>query len=107
MNLATYKCMYVKVTIFRDNLKTVANYGSLLAKDSESEKFRRLAKKESGKKGLVFCRFSSLSREIPELEGKGHEPSRAENCSARALARASSARAHHYQLFIKKGTLLH
>ena len=48
-----------------------------------------------------FCqsaKFSSLNREIPELEGKGHEPSRAENCSARALARASSARAHHYYI---------
>ena len=39
--------------------------------------------------------FLSLNRENPELEGKGAEPSRAENCSARALARASSARAHH------------
>ena len=46
-------------------------------------------------KSLVFCRFLSLNGEISELEGKGHEPSRAENCSARALARASSARAHH------------
>ena len=26
----------------------------------------------------IFCWFSSLNREIPELEGKGHEPSRAE-----------------------------
>ena len=33
----------------------------------------------------------SLNREISELNGKGHEPSRAENCSARA----SSARTHH------------
>ena len=30
-----------------------------------------------------------------ELKEKGHEPSRAENLSARAMARASSARAHH------------
>ena len=29
-------------------------------------------------KSLVFCRLSSLNRENPELEGKGHEPSRAE-----------------------------
>ena len=34
---------------------------------------------------------------------KGHEPSRAENLSARAMARASSARAHHYCLH----TLVH
>ena len=33
---------------------------------------------------------------ISELKGKGHEPSRAENSSARATAWASSARAHHY-----------
>jgi hypothetical protein len=33
---------------------------------------------------------------IFELKGKGHEPSRAENSSARATAQASSARAHHY-----------
>ena len=39
--------------------------------------------------------FSSLNRENPELEGKGHEPSRAENCSARALAQPSLARTHH------------
>ena len=32
---------------------------------------------------------------ISELAKKGHEPSRAENPSARAMARASSARAHH------------
>ena len=31
----------------------------------------------------VFCQFSSLNREISELKGKGHEPSRAENSSAR------------------------
>ena len=30
--------------------------------------------------------FSGLNREISELNAKGHEPSRAENCSARALA---------------------
>ena len=30
-----------------------------------------------------------------ELNQKGHKPSRAENSSARAMARASSARAHH------------
>ena len=35
--------------------------------------------------------FSSLNREISELNGKGHEPSRAENCSAQA----SSAQTHH------------
>ena len=29
---------------------------------------------------------------------KGHEPSQDENLSARALARASSARTHHYYL---------
>ena len=32
---------------------------------------------------------------IFELTGKGHEPSRAENPSARVMARASSARTHH------------
>ena len=37
-----------------------------------------------------FCRFL-----IYKLKGKGHEPSRAENPSAQAMARASSARAHH------------
>ena len=42
--------------------------------------------------------FSGLNREISELNGKGHEPSRAENCSARALAWATSARTHHYRL---------
>ena len=31
----------------------------------------------------IFCQFSSLNREIPKLEGKGHEPSRAEKGSAR------------------------
>ena len=36
-----------------------------------------------------------------ELKQKGHEPSRAENPSARAMARASSARAHHYKLTFK------
>ena len=35
---------------------------------------------------------------ISELKGKGHEPSQAENSSAQATARASSARAHHYHL---------
>ena len=29
-------------------------------------------------KGLVFCQFLSFNREIPELEGNGHKPSRAE-----------------------------
>ena len=29
-------------------------------------------------KGLVFCQFLSFNREIPELEGTGHKPSRAE-----------------------------
>jgi hypothetical protein len=48
-----------------------------------SEKFRR------------FIQKKSLNREISELKGKGHEPSRAENSSARATAQASSARAHH------------
>ena len=32
---------------------------------------------------------------IFELKGKGHEPSRAENHSARAMAQASFARTHH------------
>ena len=50
------------------------------------------------KKNLVFCRSLSLNREILKLEEKGHKPSQAENCSARALAWASSARAHHYYL---------
>ena len=49
---------------------------------------------------MPICRFSSLNREIPKLGGKGHEPSRAENSSARVLAWASSARAHHYYLGI-------
>ena len=37
-----------------------------------------------------------------ELNGKRSraDPSRAENPSARAMARASSARAHHYQVVI-------
>ena len=35
-----------------------------------------------------------------ELKQKGHKPSRAENTSARAMARASSARAHHYDLWL-------
>ena len=43
-----------------------------------------------------ICQFSSLHREIYDLKGKGHEPSRAENSSARATARVSSVRAHHY-----------
>ena len=60
---------------------------------SESEKFRIVTKNAMD---ADFCRFSSLHREISELKGKGHEPSRAENSSARAMARASSARAHHY-----------
>ena len=34
--------------------------------------------KRHREKGLVFCQFSSLNREIPELEGNGHELSRAE-----------------------------
>ena len=37
-----------------------------------------------------FCRFF-----IFELKGKGPEPSRAENPSARAMARSSSAQTHH------------
>ena len=41
------------------------------------ELFRRFAKKRRvERKSLLFCLFSSLNREIPELEGKGHEPSR-------------------------------
>ena len=35
-------------------------------------------KRRVERKSLVFCPFSSLNREIPELEGIGHEPSRAE-----------------------------
>ena len=33
---------------------------------------------------------------ISKLKGKGHEPSQAENSSARATAQASLAWAHHY-----------
>ena len=33
-----------------------------------------------------------------ELNGKGQEPSRAENPSAQAMAQASSARTHHYTI---------
>ena len=47
------------------------------------------------KKSLVFCQFSRIHKKISELKGKGPKRSRAENSSARALALASSARAHH------------
>ena len=42
---------------------------------------------------LVFGQFLISSR-----SEKGHEPSLAENPSARATARASSARTHHYYI---------
>ena len=50
------------------------------------------------KKSLVFYLFMSLHRKISELKGKSHEPSK--NSSARAPARARSAGAHHYKLYI-------
>ena len=43
---------------------------------------------------------SRAEKNNSELKEKGHEPSRAENPSARAMARASSARAHHYRFYI-------
>ena len=46
-------------------------------------------------KNAKFCLFSSLYWRIIELRGKGHKPSQAEISSARATARASSARAHY------------
>ena len=50
------------------------------------------------KKSLVFYLFMSLHKKISELKGKSHEPSK--NSSARAPARARSAGAHHYKLYI-------
>ena len=47
----------------------------------------------SGKK-----KASRAEKNNSELKEKGHEPSRAENPSAQAMARASSARTHHYIL---------
>ena len=46
---------------------------------------------------VLFLVFSDLRAEKnkSELNQKGHEPSRAENTSVRAMARASSARTHH------------
>ena len=63
-------CLCYKSIILTYVLSTLM----LSLQNSESEKFRQLAKKGKWKKG----RFSSLNRQIPELEGKGHEPSRAE-----------------------------
>ena len=51
---------------------------------------RKQEKKMSGKKKAFRAEKNNS-----ELKEKGHEPSRAENLSARAMARASSARAHH------------
>ena len=44
----------------------------------------------------VIFQFSSWNCFF-QLNEKGHEPSRAENSSSRAMARASSARTHHYR----------
>ena len=43
----------------------------------------------------IWLIFEPFNREISKLNEKGHEPSQAENCSARVLAQASSARTHH------------
>ena len=48
----------------------------------------------AGSFGSSFFQFSSLYRKLYELTEKGYDPSRAENSSAGATARASSARAH-------------
>ena len=45
----------------------------------------------------IYIKFSSWKKSSRWRE-KGHEPSRAENTSARAMARASLARTHHYYL---------
>ena len=50
-----------------------------------------IIQKTKSKSWLVFGQFS-----VPSWMKKGHEPSRAENPSAWAMARASSARTHHY-----------
>ena len=53
-------------------------------------------KKSKSKFRLIFGQFL-----ISSWSKKGHEPSRAENPSARAMARASLARTHHYSLCLK------
>ena len=50
-----------------------------------------------GSKKWQFSDFRAEKNES-ELKQNGHEPSQAEKTSARAMARASSARAHHYEL---------
>ena len=47
-----------------------------------------------GSKKWQFSDFRA-EKNKSELKQKGHEPSRAENLSAQAMARASSARTHH------------
>ena len=56
---------------------------------------KEIRKEMSGKKKAF--RAEKINSELKE---KGHEPSRAENLSARAMARASLARAHHYKITI-------
>ena len=42
-------------------------------------------------------------KKIFELNGKGHEPSQAENTSAQVMAQACSAWTHYYLVIIKWG----
>ena len=71
----------------KSNLFKKEKYYSLQRKVKNTKERR---KKMSGKK-----KTSRAEKNNSELKEKGHEPSRAENPSARAMALASSARAHH------------